>query len=145
MSFGGTVMTRTRSSILLLATGLLGCLTTACTSRTGTIPKPDASWSNKLVVSTAPLGIVPGAIRSPDSTRLVLRTPEGKTFNLVRARQERVGETGVAWHGRLADDPNSSATIVENKGAVAGTIFTRDGVYRLRSAADGRVFIDRID
>jgi len=118
-------------------------LATACVSGAGPT-RPDRPAEGKLVIATAPLSIASGAIRSPEAGQLTLRTPEGKVMSLVRERQSRIGAAGYVWHGRVADDANSTAVLVENNGAVAGTIFSRDGVFQVRGEGE-RLFIDHID
>lgn len=120
----------------LLSTTLLATLAGCTTPRAGT---------RQVVTATGRAGITPGALQGGAAAQITLRAPDGRTFNLVRDRQERIGEAGTVWQGHIADTALSSATIVENKGAIAGTIFAPDGTYRLRSDPGGTIFIDRID
>jgi hypothetical protein len=125
----------------LLSTTLLVSLS-ACTTRNGP-PRPGAA--GPLVTATAPAGLAAAALQGGGASQITLRGPDGRTFNLVRDSQERIGEAGTVWQGHIANTPMSSATIVENKGAIAGTIFSREGTYRLRSDPGGTVYIERID
>lgn len=144
-------MTRSSKALALFAF-FLSSLTTACANDgrvqagAGTSGGAQPGWeaTGPLVVASARLTLAPRLLREAATTRLELRTPEGKALNLIRTRQERIGERGIAWHGRVENDSGSTATIVENGGAVAGTIFTSTGQYRL-SGEDGRVVIERID
>jgi hypothetical protein len=125
----------------------LFCFAAAC-SQGEAAQRPDP-----LRVETAPGSPVVASIRVDISAsalraqapRLVLRPPEGPAWTLVRTSQERIGRAGYVWHGRIADDPTSSVTIVENRGAIAGTIFSRGGTFQLRAGPGGATYIDRID
>ncbi len=144
-------MTRSSKAFALFAFFLSG-LATACANDgrvqvgAGTSSGAQPAWAatGPLVVRSARLALAPRLLREAATTRLELQTPEGKALNLVRIRQERIGERGIAWHGRVENDAGSTAVIVENGGAVAGTIFTSTGQYRL-GGEEGRVVIERID
>jgi hypothetical protein len=129
--------------LTLLLCGLVaGCSSGQATQ--GKASRPVADEERRLVLSSTRVDLTAAAIRSPRSVRLALRTPEGRRLALVRDRQERIGEAGIVWQGRVQGDSLSSATIVENRGALAGTIFTSGATYRVRGAPDG-VYLDRID
>lgn len=135
---------RARSSTSFLAALGALSLALACTGcrESGTAGQ---AGDGKLVTATAQVDLAADAIRSPGTARLTLRTPEGKSFAVVRDRAERVGASGTAWHGRVEGEPGSMVTIVENKGIVAGNIYSSAGVFRLRTGTRGEMLMDRIN
>ena len=121
--------------------------TAACTQTTpqGSIGgNPAPRGPESAVVASAPAGISSNIVRSETTSRIELPTPEGRRLVLTRTSSERIGEAGIVWHGIVAGEPSGTAIIVENKGAVAGAIFTPTADYQLRGTGPN-VVISRID
>ena len=108
------------------------------------VPVVSPPATEPAVVSTGAANISAVQIRSEAAAQLTLSTPEGVPLNIRRTSQERIGEAGVAWHGVVVGDPAGSATIVENRDAVAGVVFTSRGTYELKGSGSN-IRISRID
>jgi len=137
---------RPRPIVSLLAF-ILYCAGASCfAAQAAQPPAPPTPSRNNLsaVVASARIDLTAATVRSSRTARLALRTPDGRLLTLIRTSQERIGEAGIAWSGRLADEALAGATIVENRGALAGMIFSRAGTYRVRSGRDG-VYLEQLD
>ncbi|MEW6682470.1 MAG: fibronectin type III domain-containing protein [Nitrospirota bacterium] len=68
------------------------------------------------------------------------------SLTVVKAGEERVGERGFVWRGKVVGDPDSFVTFSVVNESVLGTVITSTGkFYRLRSGKGGVRFVEEVD
>jgi peptidyl-Asp metalloendopeptidase len=80
-----------------------------------------------------------GALRDlpPVQAPLHLNLFDDTVLTAIAETLETRGPASFTWHGRLVDGRTGQATVVSTDGAVAGTIFTEDGVFEVSYVGDG--------
>src|SRR5436190_5837506 len=66
-------------------------------------------------------------LRAASNSRLGLVLPGGRRVTVTKVRQERVGEKGLVWLGRLEQDEGSSVTFSMVGEALVGDVRTSKG------------------
>jgi hypothetical protein len=84
---------------------------------------------------------------------LLLSAPDGLTISLPgdhdysfeRHSHQSRGARNYVWRGKIAGDSTAKATLTYHEGLLFGRIETGNEVYSIRSGANGRTIIERID
>jgi hypothetical protein len=127
-------------AVVLLATGLAQAQNHPHLFRQS--PAPTSPGRN---ATAAFVGDVDPALLASVPDGLTISLPGEHDYSFERHSHQRRGARNSVWRGKIAGDSTAKATLTYHEGLLFGRIESGNEVYSIRSGANGRTIIERID
>lgn len=112
------------------------------TERVGVLKEP----VDKRVLHSQRVTVNMELLRSEANTQMVIPIFDGQKLTIIRDRQVPTGQKGFVWHGHVADQKFSSATLSVVDDVAVGSITTEKGqMYHIGYAGNGVHVLTQID
>ena len=106
---------------------------------------PESPKTDPKVVRGTAVQVDVARLLSTDNARFSLIMPDGSTVSVTKSDEIRTPK-GLVWHGKIVDEPGSSADFSVVNDTVVGSILTGRGQsFRLRRDASGTHVIEEVD
>jgi hypothetical protein len=105
-------------------------------------PAPTSPGRN---ATAAFVGDIDSALLSSVPDGLTISLPGEPDYSFERHSHQRRGARNSVWRGKIAGDSTAKATLTYHEGLLFGRIESGNEVYSIRTGANGRTIIERID
>ena len=110
-----------------------------------TVPTDEVPPPALAVISVRVVRVDVERLVSNDNSRFSLSLPDGQTVEIVKTREQRMPNSGLVWHGKIAGDEYSSVTLSAVRTVVVGSVHGSRDMYRLRFWKDDLHLAERLD